>query len=50
MQRIGVQRERVSAWISLYRAIGGGWTTENLGMTTVASPEEETKNSVEKSQ
>lgn len=23
---LGVQRERVAAWISLYRAVGGGWT------------------------
>jgi NodT family efflux transporter outer membrane factor (OMF) lipoprotein len=23
---IGVQRERVAAWITLYRALGGGWT------------------------
>ena len=33
---VGVQRERVAAWVSLYRAIGGGWepqapTTESKG-------------------
>ncbi|MFM1987330.1 MAG: hypothetical protein RJA99_287 [Pseudomonadota bacterium] len=26
----GVQRDRVAAWVSLYRALGGGWTNENL--------------------
>ena len=23
-----VQRDRVAAWVSLYRALGGGWTPE----------------------
>jgi len=27
IQLVGVQRERVAAWISLYRAAGGGWTS-----------------------
>lgn len=27
--RVGVQRERVSAWITLYRAAGGGWRAED---------------------
>jgi len=22
-----VQRDRVAAWVALYRALGGGWTT-----------------------
>jgi NodT family efflux transporter outer membrane factor (OMF) lipoprotein len=26
---LALQREQVSAWISLYRAVGGGWTPEN---------------------
>lgn len=26
---LALQREQVSAWISLYRAVGGGWTREN---------------------
>lgn len=30
---IDLQRERVAAWISLYRALGGGWTTSD----TIAS-------------
>jgi NodT family efflux transporter outer membrane factor (OMF) lipoprotein len=25
---IGVQRERVAAWVTLYRAVGGGWRAE----------------------
>ncbi len=25
----GVQRDRVAAWVSLYRALGGGWTNTN---------------------
>ena len=25
---IELQRERVTAWISLYRALGGGWSTD----------------------
>lgn len=28
---VAVQRERVAAWIALYRAVGGGWTTEDTG-------------------
>lgn len=31
---IGVQRERVSAWISLYKAVGGGW---EMGLAGPAS-------------
>jgi outer membrane protein, multidrug efflux system len=26
---LALQREQVAAWISLYRAVGGGWTREN---------------------
>jgi outer membrane protein, multidrug efflux system len=25
---VGVQRERVAAWVTLYRAVGGGWRSE----------------------
>ena len=25
----GVQRDRVAAWVQLYRALGGGWTVSN---------------------
>ena len=25
---VGVQRERVNAWVTLYRAVGGGWTVD----------------------
>ena len=35
IQLIGVQRERVAAWISLYRAVGGGWSaTESIARGT----------------
>eukprot|EP01034_Spumella_vulgaris_P003171 gene3171-4088_t len=27
---VGLQRERIAAWIALYRAAGGGWTTKAL--------------------
>lgn len=30
---IDLQRERVAAWIALYRALGGGWTAEDLRAT-----------------
>ena len=30
---VGVQRERVAAWISLYRAVGGGWDVNAPGRT-----------------
>lgn len=32
---IDLQRERVAAWISLYRAMGGGWTPGTLAPTTL---------------
>jgi NodT family efflux transporter outer membrane factor (OMF) lipoprotein len=31
---IAVQRERVAAWITLYRALGGGWTTTDPAPAT----------------
>ena len=31
---IELQRERVAAWISLYRAVGGGWTDPDLSAPT----------------
>ena len=34
---LAVQRERVLAWIALYRALGGGWSAET-GSTPVAQP------------
>ena len=33
-QLIGVQRERVAAWINLYRAAGGGWSADEADDTT----------------
>jgi multidrug efflux system outer membrane protein len=33
---IELQRERASAWIALYRALGGGWTAETPARTTTA--------------
>ncbi|MDO9091462.1 MAG: efflux transporter outer membrane subunit [Rubrivivax sp.] len=36
---IELQRERVTAWISLYRALGGGWTaTDDLARTAAVQP------------
>jgi outer membrane protein, multidrug efflux system len=38
---IDLQRERVSAWISLYRALGGGWSPladERTAVTSASSP------------
>lgn len=32
-----LQRERVAAWIALYRAAGGGWNTEVQAATTLAA-------------
>lgn len=34
---IELQRERVAAWIALYRALGGGWDPASLASTTTAS-------------
>ncbi|MDM0016797.1 efflux transporter outer membrane subunit [Variovorax saccharolyticus] len=36
--RVALQRERAEAWVSLYRAMGGGWTRpESLASTAPAS-------------
>ena len=35
---IELQRERTSAWIALYRALGGGWDAASLGDATAAVP------------
>lgn len=35
---IELQRERVTAWIDLYRALGGGWTATELETRTAAAP------------
>lgn len=40
---INIQRERVGAWIALYRALGGGWETADLNQTTLPIPPNETK-------
>jgi len=33
---VDLQRERLSAWISLYRALGGGWSAEAVSATAVS--------------
>lgn len=35
---IDLQRERVAAWISLYRALGGGWSAGDLPGAVAAAP------------
>jgi outer membrane protein TolC len=30
---VTLQRERIAAWVALYRAAGGGWTTASLATT-----------------
>jgi outer membrane protein, multidrug efflux system len=35
---IELQRERAAAWISLYRALGGGWAPTSLAATTAVAP------------
>jgi len=30
---LAVQRERMSAWVTLYRAVGGGWSTADVAST-----------------
>ena len=37
-QLLGVQRERIAAWISLYRAVGGGWSVGNPVGNPVDAP------------
>jgi outer membrane protein TolC len=34
---IDLQRERIATWIALYRAIGGGWTINELHYQTTNS-------------
>jgi outer membrane protein, multidrug efflux system len=34
---IGVQRERVAAWIALYKSVGGGWTAGSPGPAQAAA-------------
>ncbi|HET8746778.1 MAG TPA: efflux transporter outer membrane subunit, partial [Ramlibacter sp.] len=42
---VGLQRDRVAAWIALYRALGGGWHTAETTARTAESgtPEEPTR-------
>jgi outer membrane protein TolC len=35
---IDLQRERATAWVSLYRALGGGWSAADLTQTADATP------------
>ena len=42
---ISLQRERVAAWISLYRAVGGGWTVAGNATTSVGAVSASTTNS-----
>jgi NodT family efflux transporter outer membrane factor (OMF) lipoprotein len=35
---VNVQRERVAAWVTLYRAVGGGWSAELEAPPSAASP------------
>ena len=35
---VSLQRERVAAWISLYRAAGGGWTVAGNTITSATAP------------
>ena len=37
----GLQRERVAAWIALYRALGGGWTSPEASARTEPPTDEE---------
>jgi NodT family efflux transporter outer membrane factor (OMF) lipoprotein len=34
---VNVQRERVAAWITLYKSLGGGWSPESQAATTTAA-------------
>ena len=42
---VGLQRERRSAWVALYRALGGGWTTASLPPLPPSSPSVNTERS-----
>lgn len=35
--QVSLQRERLSAWVALYRAMGGGWTPELASASTTAA-------------
>lgn len=35
--QVSLQRERLSAWVALYRAMGGGWTPEMARVSTTAA-------------
>jgi multidrug efflux system outer membrane protein len=35
---VELQREQVAAWINLYRALGGGWSPEQLAASTASNP------------
>ncbi|MET0267058.1 MAG: efflux transporter outer membrane subunit, partial [Duganella sp.] len=37
LTQVGVQRERVQAWIALYKALGGGWQPATLPATASAA-------------
>jgi multidrug efflux system outer membrane protein len=36
---VGLQRDRVAAWIALYRALGGGWRRPDAGTEAAARAE-----------
>ncbi|WP_460890930.1 efflux transporter outer membrane subunit [Ramlibacter alkalitolerans] len=38
---VGLQRDRVAAWIALYRALGGGWRTPETSTARSANPNDE---------
>lgn len=35
---VGLQRERVAAWVALYRAVGGGWAPPTTATATAGTP------------
>ncbi|MBN8747578.1 Multidrug/solvent efflux pump outer membrane protein MepC [Xylophilus ampelinus] len=37
--RVGLQRERATAWVSLYRALGGGWTRPDAQAAATSEPQ-----------
>lgn len=37
--RVGLQRERATAWVSLYRAMGGGWTRPEAQAAATPEPQ-----------
>ncbi len=34
---LGLERDRIAAWIALYRAAGGGWTAQSPGLSNAAA-------------